>query len=695
MRAMGFVIAAGLGLAVAGAALIGADAQPARAEKRTGQIVWPTLERFESETEFLAYVREVRHRRARQRGERGETQYAQAEEVPCPPEMAPCPPVETDAPPPPPPPPPMSPAGESVVVTGSRASDSSGASANPAITNTQKVGVDEGDIVKQIGQYLIILQDGRLFVADTRPGGAPGLAFVDRANVYRSPVYTWYDEMLVFGNRIVVTAYSYQHGATEFSVFSLSEAGRLTREGTYYLSSHDYYSAENYATRLVDDKLIIYSPLYIGNIDPDAPIRWPLVRRWVSESESGARLSNGQRLFNATDIYRPIQETLEPLVHTVSVCPLGGVGAGDELACSASAFVGPPERELYVSRDYAYVWTTSDTAQAASDCSTQGVAQFTHAPEAALFRLPHAGGQPEAMFVRGFPRNQFGLDTSDTRFRALLVWNAPACGARNLAVRYFEAPLSAFSARPTTMPARRFTRLPPPGQSMFENRFTDRHLVYGARAHYGSAPPASRNASLSARVVVVPVGRPNRARVFTAPHSVIRIERAGDNVVATGYRNAAGLSVSLFDLRRAPRLASTITLADRFESEGRSHAFNSMIGADGAGIMGLPTIRRSGDADRYAWWSDISDVSFITVDSDGALTSAGSLDADREGGVDPSYSCEVSCVDWYGNARPIFTDGRIFALSNGELIEGALEGGQMRERRRLNLTAPHPVASVR
>ena len=46
--------------------------------------------------------------------------------------------------------------------------------ANPEITNNQTVGVDEGGIVKQIGNHLVILQDGRLFSADLGRGdGAP------------------------------------------------------------------------------------------------------------------------------------------------------------------------------------------------------------------------------------------------------------------------------------------------------------------------------------------------------------------------------------------------------------------------------------------------------------------------------------------------------------------------------------------
>jgi hypothetical protein len=44
--------------------------------------------------------------------------------------------------------------------------------------------------------------------------------------------------------------------------------------------------------------------------------------------------------------------------------------------------------------------------------------------------------------------------------------------------------------------------------------------------------------------------------------------------------------------------------------------------------------------------------------------------------------CKASCVDWYGNARPIFLRGRILALLGYELVEGAVDGGEMREVRR-------------
>ena len=60
---------------------------------------------------------------------------------------------------------------------------------------------------------------------------------------------------------------------------------------------------------------------------------------------------------------------------------------------------------------------------------------------------------------------------------------------------------------------------------------------------------------------------------------------------------------------------------------------------------------------------------------------------DPNAGLPSGYECEVSCVDWYGNARPIFTGGRYLALMNSELVEGELADGKIREIRRIDLTA--------
>ena len=63
----------------------------------------------------------------------------------------------------------------------------------------------------------------------------------------------------------------------------------------------------------------------------------------------------------------------------------------------------------------------------------------------------------------------------------------------------------------------------------------------------------------------------------------------------------------------------------------------------------------------------------------------------------------ASCVDWYGNARPIFLGDRVLALMGYEIVEGRLQAGgwrfdepsgapseQLVERRRISF-APNAV----
>lgn len=49
--------------------------------------------------------------------------------------------------------------------------------------------------------------------------------------------------------------------------------------------------------------------------------------------------------------------------------------------------------------------------------------------------------------------------------------------------------------------------------------------------------------------------------------------------------------------------------------------------------------------------------------------------------------CVTSCVDWYGNARPIFVGERIFALLGYELVDGRIDRGRIREVARADMLA--------
>ena len=84
-----------------------------------------------------------------------------------------------------------------VIATGSKAAST------PNITNVQNQGVDEGDIVKQIGDHLVLMQDGRLFSVDM---GAAAPKLTARINIYdQSDADIWYDELLVSGRQLIIT----------------------------------------------------------------------------------------------------------------------------------------------------------------------------------------------------------------------------------------------------------------------------------------------------------------------------------------------------------------------------------------------------------------------------------------------------------------------------------------------------------
>ncbi|HEX6374649.1 MAG TPA: beta-propeller domain-containing protein [Allosphingosinicella sp.] len=677
--------------------------QRREAEAALARFTSPTLSRFASEEEFRRYLGAVlaaeraRHGwyaaassiRFAQAGTAGDVQSDAVEPI-CPPEDPGCLGLPESA---------EDQQGD-LIVTGSRIP----APSNPSITNNQMRNVEEGDIVKQIDRFLLVLQDGRIFAVDTRGGGGGGrrLVLASRTDVYRdADEDMWYDEMLVFGDRILVTGYSYRHDATELSVFRIDDAGQLAREGVFYVSSNDYYSSSNYATRLIGDNLVIYTPFEVYDMARDT-FRWPVVRRWTAGEPADPRARRERPLFDAARIYRPVRADPDPTVHTVSVCPLGPVGAERDLECRTTAFVGPNAAQWYVTETDAFLWTTSRDYDSydsqACDAPRDPDADFD---PALLYRLPVDGLPMAVVGTRGVPPDQFSLHSTGGRFRALVKARPQDCEDETTPearLAYLDLPLSAFAGTLRAAPRELYAPLPGVGSHFIANRFTDDYLVYGSlgrsrrgRPQYGMPP-----------VYAVPAGAPERVRSLPVRHTVIRAEQAGNDIVVTGYRDREGLLVTLIDLDGRPRVASSVELHRRYESEGRSHAFNSLIEADGTGVMGLPTIGGESWSSRAAWRSRASDLSFIEVDRAGRLHHAGELqrrfdyaddDDDDDGGI-PGYKCEVSCIDWYGNSRPIFTDGRLFALTGTELIEGRINGGQVLELQRLNIALAVPAIAV-
>ncbi|MGZ8345688.1 MAG: hypothetical protein ACXWUP_01115, partial [Allosphingosinicella sp.] len=207
----------------------------------------------------------------------------------------------------------------------------------------------------------------------------------------------------------------------------------------------------------------------------------------------------------------------------------------------------------------------------------------------------------------------------------------------------------------------------------FQNRFVGRHLLYGAGA-FGDRPDG-------ATLVVAPLAGGPVAQLELA-HAVDRIEVLGrDGLVVGGGAEALGFTAIELD-GRAPRVGDLFRLAAAAEGETRSHAFFfSPETADGStGMLGLP-IARAVEPALQRFFGSAASMLFLSRDNR-RFAHAGELSAEVRGVTDDG--CQASCVDWYGNARPIFLGDRTFALLGYELVEGLREGRTIRERRRVN-----------
>ena len=263
----------------------------------------------------------------------------------------------TPEPPPPPPAPPPSPAPPSPGVLSSPAP--AARTALPAvgtqsITNNQEAGVDEGDIVKVSGDNLVILRRGRLFTISLAGGG---MRPVDSINAFPPGVSgagDWYDEMLISGDRIVVVGYSYARGGTEINRFRIDPAGRLRFEDAWHLRSNDYYSSRNYASRLIGNRLIFYTPLsldlYHDEADPFE--QFPGIRRWQGDARGKYRRLVGARRIYIPPVMRDSREARIEALHSVIACDL----TAPDLGCSATGVLGPESRTFYVSPRGVYLW---------------------------------------------------------------------------------------------------------------------------------------------------------------------------------------------------------------------------------------------------------------------------------------------------------------------------------------------------
>ena len=564
-------------------------------------------------------------------------------------------------------------ANATVTVTGaSPAPASKSAEAKPAmdgkddesITNTQHAGVDEGGIVKLHGEHLVILRRGRLFTVKI---GDNSLRPVSAINAYApgvDPNSDWYDEMLISGDTVVVIGYSYGRGGTEINLFDINGDGDLDYRSTYHLRSNDYYSSRNYASRLIGNKLIFYTPQYLG-YHGDPMEQFPAVRKW----HKGATDKEFQKIVSATRVYRAEKQADSQYgmaLHTVTVCDL----SKPEMTCEGTAVLGAPGRVFYVSPNSVYVWTTDWNY----GYGREGRAKAN----SMLYKMPLDGAAPGAVGVTGSPVDQFSfLESDDENLNVLVrsdgngeqMWGSEVAAGD---VALFRFPVGRFSDGSENASIHYYRELPKPEGYTFQNRFVGDFLLYGTGSGWGR--PEKKDA---ANLFAVR-WKDGQTTEMQLKHGVDRIEQMGRDAVVVGT-NGTDLYFSPVRLGETPRVRESYARKNASQGELRSHGFFYKPDGKDSGLLGLP-IARQGRAGYRHLVEDSAAILFLrnnnlNFDEIGELAAQNSSTND---------ACKASCVDWYGNARPLFIRNRVFALLGYEIVEGNFSDNRIRETRRIN-----------
>jgi hypothetical protein len=124
-----------------------------------------------------------------------------------------------------------------------------------------------------------------------------------------------------------------------------------------------------------------------------------------------------------------------------------------------------------------------------------------------------------------------------------------------------------------------------------------------------------------------------------------------------------------------PRLRHHYLMSGASQGETRSHGFFYRPDGPQSGVLGLP-VRAAGRPGYEQLYDGSASIVFLR-DQDGRFDPLGDLRAEQQKA--PADGCKASCVDWYGNARPIFLGQRVFALLGYELVEGAAREGRLLE----------------
>ena len=535
-------------------------------------------------------------------------------------------------------------------------------SGNETITNNQESGVDEGGIVKNIGNYLVTLRRGRLYAVNVeRPGQPTQTDAMNVAPHAALPDSVWYDELLVKGDLLVVVGYRYlpydatihnRTGTTELNLFQLTD-GKFRRVASRFQESWDYFSGHNYSSRMVDGKLFLYSPTPAYQYKASAST--PHIPHLFKLTLEGRIEENGD-LFAATDVFAPVEVPYYPIYHTVTRC---GIDAKDGFSCKASALLSCGSRENYVTSKTAYIWSCNHV-YAMDLGSGRTLTHKTSGAPLSQFSFKESEGKLSLVTGRKYfsfcgvgQHNQREDNSPLLSFLSLSLSDFNDTGDQELSGERVRVLLDKDAAKQHWWPTL--------------NRFVAGKVLIASQRW--------SNETTTSQLLVADLNPAIPSKAFEFSSSISRIEVMGLNraLIATqgqrygNWQGSQRMALQPVFLSGEPQLGEALSLDSPAQGEWRSHGFFYKGNEDNSGTLGLAVMNPEVSSGR--WWENGSSVAFAHVGTGGKLTSLGAS-SPTPGGNSPCAS--GSCIDWYGNTRPIFLKDRVFSLMGSEIQENKL-----------------------
>ncbi|MBY0402248.1 hypothetical protein K2X89_18275, partial [Myxococcota bacterium] len=315
-------------------------------------------------------------------------------------------------------------------------------------------------------------------------------------------------------------------------------SGRIRHRTSHAIRSGDYYSFENYGSRLVDHRLVIYAPIDLSNLDEGKRSPWPAYSTW---GRSGLSAS-WQPLVDEIEIVEPLQAGFEPTLYAVIECDL----ETEFLDCRARGVLGSGYSVHHVSATALHLWLDGPIApfdpmsmspeeyedRLRAEPDALGAPGSSSGRDAAMvYRIPFDGSPIGAVEVEGSPFDQFSFREADGALDLFLVrraggWREPTTPS------WWHVPIASFERGAGGSAGIEVNPLPGlEGGWVCQGaqRFVADHLIYG---DCRGRPQDRRGFG----VHVVDLASEQTPRFLETPGRVDRIEPMGGDALVVGKR---------------------------------------------------------------------------------------------------------------------------------------------------------------